>query len=95
MAAQAHDGRKAALEHAREIQRQKLIRQADPTGELATADPGELERRLAELRRVKYTEMARKSHAARRSARAKQEALDAATIAAEAVLRAYARVGAA
>jgi len=93
MAAPVQDKRVDVLKHAREAQQAKLIRKIDPDGTLAAGDPDELARRVADARKSRYTEMARASHEARRRNRARREALNAAEIAAAAVLNAYAKAG--
>ncbi|MEU7609527.1 hypothetical protein [Micromonospora sp. NPDC049204] len=102
MAAPKQDKRVDALKRARAAQLNKLIREVDPNGTLAVADPDELARRVTELRSARYSEMARASHAARRRNRLQREALTmairrealaAAEQAAAAVINAYAKAG--
>jgi len=64
----------AAMQRAREAQRQALIREADPDGTLAATDPAELDRRVKLLRRTRLVDMALKSAAVRAERRAAEQA---------------------
>ncbi|WP_444951078.1 hypothetical protein [Micromonospora ureilytica] len=82
--------RRAVLEQARTAKREKLIREIEPDGRLADTDPDELGRRVAAAISAQYADMGRRKHT---GDRVRKDALEAATIAAEAVLRAGTRVG--
>lgn len=88
-----HRARMAEVrETARKTQREQFLLATDPDGTLAATNPDELERRYAEHRRREYSARAARGHASRR---ARRLALEAAKIAATAVLLAESEVGAA
>ncbi|MFG1847803.1 hypothetical protein [Micromonospora carbonacea] len=92
MAAYTTERRRETVAQAREVLNQTLAEQVDPDGVLAATDPAKLAQLVTEARRARISEGVQRYHARRR---ARLEALEAATIAAEAVLRAAARVDAA